>query len=131
MYYLNLVNNNYYSYMNKKETGSVGENIATEYLVKNGYKILHTNWTCRWGELDIIAQKKQNLAFFEVKTRSSTYFGLPFEAISFYKKRALLRAINNYIASLKVHPTEWTLDLLGVELTGNNYKLYHWEDLLN
>ena len=59
------------------ELGKKGEELAVEYLRENGYKILDRNWVFQKAEIDIIAQKDNFLAVIEVKTRSSTDFGLP------------------------------------------------------
>ncbi len=53
------------------ELGKKGENLAVEFLQKEGYKILDRNWTFQKAEIDIIAQKDEILAVIEVKTRSS------------------------------------------------------------
>ena len=59
------------------ELGKLGEEMAVEFLRKDGYTILQTNWTFQKAEIDIIAQKGNALAIVEVKTRSSLEFGLP------------------------------------------------------
>ncbi|BAQ64064.1 YraN family protein [Geminocystis sp. NIES-3709] len=55
-----------------KKIGELGEEIIAQYLINKGYEIIHQGWYCRWGEMDIIAQKKPSniLIFVEVKTRS-------------------------------------------------------------
>ena len=58
------------------ELGKLGEEMAVEFLKKDGYKIVETNWTFQKAEIDIIAQKENVLAIIEVKTRSSLDFGL-------------------------------------------------------
>jgi len=57
--------------------GKKGEELAVEFLRKEGYKILDRNWTFQKAEIDIIAQKESLLAIIEVKTRSSLDFGAP------------------------------------------------------
>lgn len=52
------------------DLGTLGEQFVAEWLLSQGWEILHQRWRCRWGELDLIAQKTQELAFIEVKTRS-------------------------------------------------------------
>jgi len=52
----------------KKELGKKGEQLALRYLKKNGYRLIQTNYVCKLGEMDIIAQEKDTLAFVEVKT---------------------------------------------------------------
>lgn len=131
MLYLKPVENNYSIHVDRKQLGNLGESVAQAYLLKNGYTIIDTNWACRWGEIDIVALKGNEIAFFEVKTRSTTNFGSPFEAISFYKRRALVRTIHNYISFNQMRGKIWTLDLLGVEVRNSQYKLYHWEDMLS
>ena len=53
------------------ELGKLGEEMAVEFLRKDGYSILETNWTFQKAEIDILAQKGNTLAIVEVKTRSS------------------------------------------------------------
>lgn len=61
--------------MNKRAvTGQQGEAAVTRYLEKEGFEILATNYRERYGEIDIIASKKEVVCFIEVKTRSTEYF---------------------------------------------------------
>ena len=55
-----------------KIKGNLGENIACEYLEKDGYRIITRNFNCFYGEIDIIAIKNSELIFIEVKTRKNT-----------------------------------------------------------
>ena len=65
----------------KKEIGEIGEKLATNYLIQNNYQIIKRNFTCRQGEIDIIAKDKikKELTFIEVKTRTNFKYGLPSE----------------------------------------------------
>lgn len=54
----------------KQKIGEIGENLACEYLQKNGYKILDRNYSRKWGELDIVARKGNIVHFVEVKAVS-------------------------------------------------------------
>jgi putative endonuclease len=69
----------------KNPLGEAGERYATDYLIKNGYKILDRNWRIRGGEIDIVALYKSTLVFVEVKTRTSTSYGTPEESIGYHK----------------------------------------------
>lgn len=78
---------------NKRSLGNQGEKIAAEYLKKNGYQILTQNFRySRLGEIDIISQEKEYLCFVEVKTRSSSVFGMPSEAVN-RKKQGNIRTL--------------------------------------
>jgi len=79
------------------DLGKEGENLAAEFLLKNGYEILDRNWTFQKAEIDIIAQKDQILAIIEVKTRSSTDFGLPQDFVKPKKIQLLVKAVNEYV----------------------------------
>ena len=69
--------------------GKQGEIIATNYLKKKKYKIIETNYTNKIGEIDIIAKKEDEIVFIEVKSRSSTKFGLPNEAVNITKQNKI------------------------------------------
>jgi putative endonuclease len=60
------------SLFNYADIGNIGEDLAAKWLQSTGWEILHRRFSCRWGEIDIIAQYQDTiLAFVEVKTRSS------------------------------------------------------------
>ena len=73
--------------MNTKIPGQRGEALAFNYLIENNYKILNTNFSCKLGEIDIIAQKDDYIIFVEVKARSFSAFGLPREAVTYQKQQ--------------------------------------------
>ena len=69
--------------MNNRELGNKGEDLACEYLIKNGYEILERNkHFSKLCEIDIIAKYKNKIVFVEVKTRKTDAFGMPMEAIT-------------------------------------------------
>ena len=80
-----------------KVVGNLGEQTAKNYLIKNGYKILTTNYSCRFGEIDIIAMDKECLVFIEVKTRASGKYGHPENAVNYWKKKHLELTARNYM----------------------------------
>ena len=82
--------------------GSAGESSAANYLRRKGYKIIERNYSCRFGEIDIIAQKGMYIIFVEVKTRSEglspdSDFGLPSEAVDSGKQRRTIAAAEAYL----------------------------------
>jgi len=79
------------------KTGSLGENMAVEYLSGKGFAVLHRNWRHLHWEVDIIAQKDGILHFVEVKTRRTKKFGHPEEAVSKKKIQNLINASEEYL----------------------------------
>lgn len=98
--------------------GSAGEEIAVKHLMKQRYKILKRNYRKKWGEIDIIARKKDILHFVEVKTVSCvTRFDdyIPEENLHHFKRRRLERAIKTYLAEKRVsYETEFQVDVMAV-----------------
>ncbi len=81
--------------------GNLGETAATRYLRRKGYWILERNYVGKWGEIDIIARKKNLLCFIEVKTRSidakSFHESRPAAAVNAEKQRRLIQIANEYV----------------------------------
>ena len=75
-----------------KKLGRKGEKLAVKYLKRGGYKILKRNYVNPFGEVDIIAQKEDTVAFIEVKTRLSDVFGAPSEAVNYSRKQRYISA---------------------------------------
>lgn len=79
----------------KKKLGNNGEDEATEHLANSNYEILFRNFSCNYGEIDIIALDKNvipnELVFVEVKNRSNTNCGNPSEAVNFVKIRHIYK----------------------------------------
>ncbi len=82
---------------NKQFIGKSGEEIAANYLLKKGYKILFRNYHSQFGEIDIIALDRDTLAFIEVKTRSSN-FETAFSSVSFSKQQKLTKTALDFIS---------------------------------
>lgn len=81
---------------NKRETGSVYEEKAKEYLEGLGLVILEQNYRTRLGEIDLIGREKDELVFIEVKHRKNKACGLPEEAVDFRKQRRICRVSDVY-----------------------------------
>lgn len=113
-----------------QKIGEIGENIAVKFLVKQGFSILDRNYTKKWGEIDIVAEKKGKLYFIEVKSISSVSSFLhetlegnyrPDENMHPWKMKRMARTIQTYLLSKKIPDTkEWQVDLLIVYLDLEN-----------
>jgi len=102
--------------LKRSESGSIGEKVAAHFLKKKGYRIIETNFRCRVGEIDIVAEKDGCLVFIEVRTKTSHKFGMPEESVTTAKKERLVNTALTYIAGLANAPDMWRIDFVGVEM---------------
>lgn len=109
------------------DLGKLGEELAVEYLQKNGYEILETNWVFQKAEIDIIARKDAVLAIVEVKTRSSIDFGLPQDFVKPKKIQLLVKAVNEYVISNNLDLTV-RFDIIAISKGDKEFSIEHIED---
>ena len=109
------------------ELGKLGEEMAVDFLQKNGYVILETNWVFQKAEIDVIAQKQNTLAIVEVKTRSSIDFGLPQDFVKPKKIQLLVKAVNEYVIANDID-LEVRFDIIAISKEDNRFKIEHLED---
>lgn len=98
--------------------GKFGEKVAAIFLKRNGYVILERNFSCPFGEIDIIAKDKEAVAFIEVRTRQSDEYGLPVESIRRAKEKKLIRTAWFYIKGRNLEDSLFRFDVVSV-LIGN------------
>lgn len=112
--------------MNKDhELGKIGEDIAANYLMRLGYKIIERNFECKQGEIDIIALHKEELVFIEVKTRTNTFYGEASESVNKFKIKHLLNSIKYYIYKRNLQDEYIRIDIIEVYINGENIKINH------
>ena len=102
-----------------QDQGKYGEDLAAEYLKKQGFKIIDRNFRIRGGEIDIVALEQDVLVFIEVKTRSSAAFGSPLEAITPWKLRALVKTAQFYKVKHRNLPDAMRIDAVSVKINYN------------
>jgi len=113
----------------KRDEGMKGEDIAVSYLQKQGFTIIDRNFRTRGGEIDIIAidpstglgssngdSGQVTLCFIEVKTRMSSQYGTPLEAISYWKLKALIKTAHYYKATHRGLPELMRIDAVSIVL---------------
>ncbi len=110
---------------NRKDTGNIGENIATKYLEDLGYNIVERNFRCKLGEIDIIAQEKDEIVFVEVKTRKILSYGDPADSVNEPKQKHIYKAAEYYLA-IKDKLDQFTrIDVIEVYLDNIGHKINH------
>jgi len=112
----------------KKKLGDRGEEIAAHYLCEQGYEILARNYHTRYGELDIICHKDEDVVIVEVKTRTSIKFGFPEEAVTPRKIGHLKKAALIYLGQNSGFFREIRFDVVTVFIDGNRVKINHIEN---
>ncbi len=94
--------------------GAYGEAVAARHLVQQGLVLLDRNWRCEAGEIDLVLRDGRTLVVCEVKTRSSTTFGSPLEAVTEQKAARLRRLAARWLTEHGLRPDGVRLDLVGV-----------------
>jgi putative endonuclease len=97
--------------------GQTAEDIAVEYLVAQKIKVVERNYRARFGEIDIIAKDKKELIFVEVKAKSTSRFGKPYEMVTSRKKKKLISTSKNYLMEnrLDIENTHWRIDVISID----------------
>ncbi|MHB0978352.1 MAG: YraN family protein [Minisyncoccota bacterium] len=118
----------------KRKLGDLGENIACDYLERHGFEILDRNYLRKWGELDIVAEKKGIIHFIEVKSVSHVTLSMnvthvtptdtyrPEENVHPWKLKRLSRAMQTYILEKRLDDREFQLDIITVKIDQNSRK---------
>lgn len=104
-------------FLNKRKIGGDAEDLACEYLIRLGYKILDRNFLIRGGEIDIVALEGVWLVFVEVKARYSHEYGLPEESITPWKIKSLKKCALFYIQKIKWGERPYRFDLVTLDFT--------------
>ena len=107
--------------------GQWGEDEACRYLIAHGYKIIARNYRCNFGEIDIIADKKNELTFIEVKSRQTLKFGLPAEAVTKTKQAKIHHTAFDYLQKNSIRYEMICFDVIEIFLENGIAKLNHIE----
>lgn len=98
----------------RRQRGISGEEVAAAWYVSQGYEVLARNWRCRTGELDLILRKGPEVVFCEVKSRATTAFGTPAEAVNHDKRQRIRHLAARWIQDSKFRPAQIRFDVAAV-----------------
>ncbi len=104
------------TYARNKALGSYGEGVAARHLTDAGMVVLERNWTCRFGEIDIVARDGDTLVFVEVKTRSGTSHGTNLEAVTQAKAERLRTLAGAWLEGRAIRPPVTRIDVVAVQI---------------
>jgi putative endonuclease len=107
--------------------GLHGEEVAAEYLVGKGYKIVKKNYYSGRYEIDLIAENDTHVVFVEVKTRTSKSYGEPWEAVNRQKQRKICFGADQYIRQTQ-NLKEPRFDIISVVQAGGKNEVMHLEN---
>ena len=119
--------------MNIGKTGAEGEKRVAGFLRDRGFAIVKRNYTCRYGEIDIIAENEEYILFIEVKTRKQKSMVSGVEAVDIFKQRRITLTANDYIVKTQCQKqprfdiAEVTTFIKADNTTG--YKLHYIENV--
>ena len=98
----------------RKAHGAFGEELVARWYEREGYEVLARNWRSRTGELDLVLGRGRLVVFCEVKARSTTAYGSPFEAVGVTKQARIRKLGMEWLAATGVHGRELRFDVAAV-----------------
>ena len=101
----------------RKSIGAIGEEMASNFLKKQGYKIVEKNFRTKLGEIDIVALDRGTIAFVEVKTRNNTNFGFPQEAVGLKKQKKISQVASIYLNQKNLNAEKARFDVVAILLS--------------
>lgn len=116
--------------MYTQKIGRFGEDIAEKYLKQKGYKIIDRNFTCKFGEIDIIALKRSEIIFIEIKTRVSKKYGMPSEAVTSYKLDKILKTAQYYLYVKNLVDKKTRIDVIEIYIKNNKIIVNHLKQVV-
>lgn len=111
-----------------KGTGELGEEMAANFMIARGYRIVERNFRCKGGEVDIIARDPgdKSLVFVEVKARTGLSYGVPQLAVTPFKQRQISKAALTWLSKNKLHDHNARFDVIAILLhTGGQHAIDH------
>lgn len=109
----------------KRRLGHWGETQAAAYLTAQGCTIVERNWRCAAGEVDLVVQEGDVLAFVEVRTRRSDRFGTPEDSITARKLAHMVAVAENYVYE-RGWSGAWRLDVVTIRAKGTGSPTIEW-----
>jgi putative endonuclease len=112
----------------RQELGRVGEAIAACWLRRRGWRIVAERFRSGHRDVDLIVERDGTVAFVEVKTRQGTTFGDPVEAVSWRKRRELIRSAMIWADRFGPPGASYRFDVVGVVVAETGARIRHVED---
>ena len=108
--------------------GQLAERYATQWLMQQGWRLVERNWHSRYGELDaIMMDPLRHVVVIEVKSRRTVQFGMPQEAVTAHKQRAIRRATSQWLITADIPPRHRGIrfDVVTITVSGGVVGIRH------
>jgi len=112
----------------RQKTGKAGEDAVCRYVLEKGMKVLARNYRAGKGEIDLVAQEGDTLAFIEVKTRSGQTYGTAAEAVGYRKQQMIIQTAQYFIAQQDFYDRAVRFDVAEVYADGNSCSVNYIKD---
>lgn len=109
----------------RRQYGNAAEELAVGFLEAQGWRVLARNWTCRYGELDVVAERGDTVCFVEVRMRSTAVWGDPAHTVSFAKQRRVVKAALHYLFAHELGERMMRFDVISVVGRGERATVEH------
>jgi putative endonuclease len=112
----------------RRVRGDEAEGLAARWLAERGYQIRERNFSCPYGELDLVAERDGVLCVIEVRMRSTIAFGDPAFTVGGVKQRRVIRATRQYLFERGIRGKQVRFDVITVVGSGEGARLGHLPD---
>lgn len=109
----------------RARAGKEGEALAEAHLIREGYEILARNFSCRYGELDLVVGRAELIVIVEVRLRSSAVWGDPAHTISRAKQRRVVKATLHFLRAHGLFDRMIRFDVISIVGRGRAAALEH------
>lgn len=110
----------------RRVDGRHGEELALEFLVGRGFKMLERNYVFERGEIDLVMEEGEEIVFVEVKARRSIRFGEPEDSVTPAKQRQLRKVAEGYLFERGIEGRPCRFDVVAIRLRGENVSMKHY-----
>ncbi len=101
--------------------GRDGEDLARKFLERKGYAWAASNYSTRWGEIDLIMEKRGTIVFVEVKRRQNDHFGAPEEAVTRTKREHMIKCALAYLQEGRLENKALRFDVVSIGPLGTRH----------
>lgn len=107
--------------LNSVSKGQQAERWVSEYLQKQGLRLLTHNYRCALGEIDLIMQDSHDVVFIEVRSRNNIFYGSAIESVDTYKQKKIIKTATHYLQKKGwLDKVDARFDIVGIRSTGAN-----------